>query len=70
MATFLKRLGKIAATEPFGSPVDVPPMASREHKHDQPIVLDLANQSIGADPITPETMPCAAQCSPMAAWTV
>jgi hypothetical protein len=45
-------------------------MASREHEHDQPIVLDVANQSIGPDAITPKTMPCAAQCSPMAAWIV
>ena len=45
-------------------------MASHEHEHDQPIVFDLANQSIGADPITPKTMPYAAQRSTMATWIV
>jgi hypothetical protein len=43
-------------------------MASRENQHDQPIVLDLANQAIRADPVAPKTMRRAAQSSSIPAW--
>jgi hypothetical protein len=45
-------------------------MASRENQHDQPIVLDLANQAIRADPVAPKTMRRAAQSSSIPAWII